>query len=88
MALSQHSLDKTAFSVASLEDADDELEYWLTRTPLERLEAVELIRQALYGYSHPAPRLQRVFAIGWLEAGPDSSSKVPAAANEPGAPLT
>jgi hypothetical protein len=57
----EFQMDKTAFSVVSLAEADDEFLYWQTKTPQERLRAVELIRQTLYGYSDPAPRLQRVF---------------------------
>jgi hypothetical protein len=63
----EFKMDKSAFSVVQLNDADDELSYWLTRTPLERLHAIELIRQTLYGYSYPAPRLQRVLTVAQLE---------------------
>jgi hypothetical protein len=69
MDVSKYRMDKSAFSVASLAQADDELDYWLTRTPLERLRAVELIRQALYGYTGPAPRLQRVLTVTQLQRG-------------------
>jgi hypothetical protein len=34
-------MDKTAFSVVPLEQADDDLAYWLTKTPEERLCGVE-----------------------------------------------
>lgn len=56
-------LDKSVISIVPLSQADDELEYWLTRTPEERLRAVELIRRTLYGYSDPPPRLQRVLEV-------------------------
>ena len=36
------SKDKTAFSVASLFDEPDEKAYWLSKTPDERLQAMEL----------------------------------------------
>lgn len=55
MDISNSRLDKTAFSVASLEDADDEASYWQTQTPEERLRAPGLIRQALYGYTGTSP---------------------------------
>jgi len=54
---------KTAFTVASLFDQSDEKAYWLSRTPSERLEAVELMRQIIYGYNLSATRLQRVLEI-------------------------
>jgi len=56
-------IDKTAFTVASLFDQSDEKSYWLSRTPYERLEAVELMRQIIYGYDPSATRLQRVLEI-------------------------
>jgi len=38
-------LDRTAYSVVSLEEADnDEVEYWLFKTPYERLDALETLR--------------------------------------------
>jgi hypothetical protein len=57
-------LDKTAFSIVSLDEADeDEMEYWLSKTPYERLEALETLRQIFYGYNPFTERLQRVFEI-------------------------
>jgi len=57
-------LDKTAFSVVSLEEADsDEVEYWLSKTPYERLDALETLRQIFYGYDPTTIRFQRVLEI-------------------------
>jgi hypothetical protein len=56
-------VDRTAFTIASLSDPSDEKEYWLSKTPEERLEAVELMRQIIYGYDPSATRLQRVLEI-------------------------
>jgi hypothetical protein len=57
-------LDKTAFSVvSSFEEADkQDKEYWLSRTPLERLQYMELLRRINYG-SDVTTRLQRVLEI-------------------------
>ncbi len=60
-------LDKTAFSVISLDDEGGDKAYWLSRTPEERLEAAELMRQMNYGYDPATARLQRVFEIVKLE---------------------
>jgi hypothetical protein len=60
-------MDKTAFSVVSLSDASDEFEYWRSKTPAERLQAVELMRQIIYGYDLATDRLQRVFGVAELE---------------------
>ena len=56
-------IDKTAFTVASLSDPADEKQYWLSKTPAERLQAVELMRQILYDYNPAITRLQRVFEV-------------------------
>jgi hypothetical protein len=57
-------IDKTAFSVvSSFEEADkQDKEYWLSRTPYERLQYMELLRRINYG-SVAATRLQRVLEI-------------------------
>lgn len=65
--ISNVRMDKTAFSVASLSDESDERGYWLGRSPRERLETVELLRQLNYGYDPTTARLQRVFAVAELK---------------------
>jgi hypothetical protein len=60
---SDFEIDKTAFSVVSLSEADDDKTYWLSKTPQERLRAMELIRQMIYGYNPATARLQRVFEV-------------------------
>lgn len=59
-------MDKTAFSVASLFDESDEKEYWLAKTPYERLEAVEVMQQIIYGYDPSSTRLQRFLTVTQL----------------------
>ncbi len=54
---------RDVFKVASLFEPSDDKEYWLSKTPQERLEAVELMRQIIYGYDPTTTRLQRVFEI-------------------------
>jgi hypothetical protein len=56
-------IDKKALSVASLLEPSDEKAYWLSRTPSERLQAAELMRQIVYGYDPATTRLQRVLEI-------------------------
>lgn len=57
--------DKEAFSVlSSFEEADaDDKAYWHSRTPQERMAALELMRQINYGYDPTTERLQRVLEI-------------------------
>jgi hypothetical protein len=59
-------MDKTAFSVSSLDDESDEKDYWLAKTPYERLEAIEIMRQIIYGYNPSSTRLQRLLTVAQL----------------------
>jgi hypothetical protein len=59
-------VDRSAFSVVSLEESDSDLDFWLSRTPRERLEGLETTRQVLYGYTSSSVRFQRVFEIADL----------------------
>jgi hypothetical protein len=59
-------MDKTAFSVCSLADASDESEekaFWREQTPEQRLQALEFLRQVMYGYHPATDRLQRVLTV-------------------------
>jgi hypothetical protein len=56
-------LQRTAFTVASALEPSDEKSYWLAKTPSERLAAVELMRQIIYGYDPSTTRLQRVLEV-------------------------
>ena len=56
-------LDKTTFTVASLAEPSDEKEYWFMKSPSERLAALEIMRQIIYGYDPLTDRLQRVLEI-------------------------
>ena len=58
-------LDKTAFSIATLSDESDEKAYWLSQTPHERLQHLEVLRQINYGHRATA-RLQRVLEFAQL----------------------
>lgn len=60
-------LDRSAFSVISLEHSGDDADYWRGKTPAERLAAVELSRRMVYGYARTTSRLQRVLEIAELE---------------------
>jgi hypothetical protein len=56
-------VDRTEFRVDSLSDESDEKAYWKSKSPLERLAALELLRQVIYGYDPATARLQRVFEV-------------------------
>ncbi len=61
--LDEIRLDRTAFSVGRLEEPDDTIQYWATRSIEERLTAMELMRQIAYGYDPATSRLQRVLSV-------------------------
>jgi hypothetical protein len=62
-------LDKRAVTVASLSDASDDKAFWLSKTPYERLAALELMRQIVYGYSPSSTRLQKVLEVAQRPPG-------------------
>jgi hypothetical protein len=58
-----NKMNKTSISIASgFEEANDR-DYWHYKSPLQRLEALELMRQIIYGYNPSSDRLQRVLTI-------------------------
>jgi len=61
-------VDRKTFSVGSLNEPSDEKEYWLARTPSERLKQVEILRRINYGHRATA-RLQRVLEVTEREWG-------------------
>jgi hypothetical protein len=56
-------MDKNIFSVVTDFSEANDMEYWFSLSPLERLEAIELMRQIIYGYDPSSDRLQRVFTV-------------------------
>jgi len=62
-ALDSLKLNKTALTVASLADQSDDKQYWHSKSPYERLQAVETLRQLNYGYRQSTARLQRVLEV-------------------------
>jgi len=61
--MGKYKLNKKAFSVDSLANPQNDKEYWLSKTPNERLEFVEYLRQINYGYDPTTSRLQRFFEV-------------------------
>ena len=62
-AIDTLKMDKSSLSVASTSEESDDKEYWHAKTPQERLQAVELMRQINYGYDPTTTRLQRVLEV-------------------------
>ena len=70
-AIDTFRVDKEEFSVlSSFEEADAaDKAYWHSKSPQERVEALELMRQINYGYDPTTERLQRVLEIVELTQG-------------------
>jgi hypothetical protein len=61
-------LDRSVFEIdalgsQSLDNRESDRNYWRTKTHAERMEALELMRQIIYGYDPATTRLQRVLTI-------------------------
>lgn len=57
------SIDRTKISFSDSFDNSEEKEYWLSRTPEDRLLHVERLRRIAYGYDENSEGLQRVLEI-------------------------
>jgi hypothetical protein len=54
-------LDRTTIKRTSLAEAEaDDIEYWMAKTPTERIEALEYLRRWVYGDDQIDAGLQRV----------------------------
>ncbi len=62
-------MDRSFFAVAGLTEESDESAYWQAQTPEARLQALELMRQVMYGYDPSTARLERLFETAELERG-------------------
>ena len=62
-------MDRSFFAVADLTEESDEAAYWQAQTPEARLQALELMRQVMYGYDPSTARLERLFETAELERG-------------------
>jgi hypothetical protein len=59
-------LNKKIVKVTSLNDIEDEKKYWMSKSPLERIEAIEINRRMIYGQDRVTSRLQRFFETAEL----------------------
>lgn len=65
--IEEQSVDRNAFEVIPLSEEGDDRAYWQSKTPAERLLALEIMRQIVYGYDPSTTRLQRVLEIARRE---------------------
>ena len=47
-------------------DESDERQYWLSKSPAERFEAAEYLRQIVYGYDPDTDRIKKFFEVAEL----------------------
>jgi hypothetical protein len=57
------SIDRKSFSVHNLHDHENDLQYWLSQTPQDRIAAIEMLRRINYGNDVSTARLQRFFEV-------------------------
>ena len=55
-------IQRNVFEIVDLKDADDS-DYWHGRSPIERVEAIEFMRKAMFGNDRVSQRLQRVLTV-------------------------
>lgn len=60
------SLNKKIVNITSLDDTEEEKNYWFSKSPLERIEAIEINRRMIYGKDRVTSRLQRIFETAEL----------------------
>ena len=60
------SLDKRVVKITPLDDTEEEKDYWISKTPVERIEVIEINRRMIYGEDRVASRLQRFPEIAEL----------------------
>ncbi|MFH1855721.1 MAG: hypothetical protein ABH836_00640 [Candidatus Omnitrophota bacterium] len=67
-------MDKKSFKIDSIKKSDD-YSYWKGKTYLERIEALEKLREIVFGYDASAERLQRVFKVTNLKKNKKASGR-------------
>jgi hypothetical protein len=64
----KYKLNRSVLETTRLNSKANDRRYWLSKTPDERFEALEILRQVAYGCNPATERLQRVFEVvklGW-----------------------
>ena len=64
--MNKFTMDKTVFSIGSVNDETDEKAYWLSKSSSERLEIIEFLRRINFGEAVTSARLQRFFKVAKL----------------------
>jgi hypothetical protein len=60
-------IDRTQLKSTTFDEADaDDIDYWMSKSPTERIEALEYLRRWAYGDDQVDARLQRVLTTARL----------------------
>jgi hypothetical protein len=60
-------IDRSSLHASSFDEADaDDIDFWMSKTPTERVEGIEYLRRWLYGDDQVDARLQRVLTFAEL----------------------
>ena len=59
-------LNKKVITITSLNDIEEEKKFWLSKSPHERIEAIEINRRLVYGENRITSRLQRLIETSQL----------------------
>ena len=59
-------IQRDVFEVLPLGNQGDS-DYWLKRSPAERIEAIEFMRKVMFGSDRVSERLQRVFTVASIK---------------------
>jgi hypothetical protein len=59
-------MDKTVFKVTSIHDKSDR-DYWIKKSYLERMAALEELRKVMFDYDPSTARFQRTFTVTELK---------------------
>ena len=57
------NIDKSQFMVLSMDEKGNVNNYWHSKSPKERLRAIEIMRSINYGQDISTKRLQRIFEV-------------------------
>jgi hypothetical protein len=60
--MAELKIDRSVITLSHLGDRSDD-EYWQSKSPMERIAAIQTNRQAAYGESDASARLQRILEI-------------------------
>jgi hypothetical protein len=58
--------NKQILRVTSLNAIEEEKRYWMSKSPLERIEAIEINRRMIYGRDRVTSRLQKIYETAAL----------------------